>query len=71
MLNLKDISCGYGLKKILNSISFEIKEGTTTTFLGANGTGKSTLLKAIVGLLTYSGNLFLKGEEGRKIPVKK
>lgn len=71
MLNLKDISCGYGLKKILNSISFEIKEGTTTTFLGANGTGKSTLLKAIVGLLTYSGNLFLKGEEVRKIPVKK
>lgn len=70
MLNLENISCGYGRKRVLSDISFKAKEGTITSLLGANGTGKSTLLKAIVGLLPHKGKLFLKGKEINKMPTK-
>ena len=52
-------------QKALDNLSFSIKEGCITGFLGANGSGKSTCLKAIMGLITCdSGNIsWRSGEE--------
>jgi branched-chain amino acid transport system ATP-binding protein len=55
MLNVKDINVYYGEVHALRAISFSLQEGEIVAFLGANGHGKSTLLKSICGLLKPAG----------------
>ena len=51
MLKIKGVHAGYGNLKILRGIDMEVPSGGIVTLLGGNGTGKSTLLKAISGLI--------------------
>ena len=51
MLNIKNLSCGYGNKLILKEVSFVAKQGEIVCILGPNGSGKTTLIKTIVGLI--------------------
>ena len=51
MLEVKGVHAGYGNLKILRGIDMEVPSGGIVTLLGGNGTGKSTLLKAISGLI--------------------
>ena len=51
MLEIKGVHAGYGNLKILRGIDMEVPTGGIVTLLGGNGTGKSTLLKAISGLI--------------------
>jgi phospholipid/cholesterol/gamma-HCH transport system ATP-binding protein len=51
MIKIKNISKHFGEKPILNSISGTFEKGKTNLIIGASGTGKSVLLKCIVGLL--------------------
>lgn len=51
MLELRNITAGYGENMILRNISLDFPKGTVTAVLGPNGCGKSTLLKAAAGLL--------------------
>jgi branched-chain amino acid transport system ATP-binding protein len=51
MLKVEDLSVFYGQIQALKSISFEVKQGEVVTLIGANGAGKSTVLKTISGLL--------------------
>lgn len=55
MIEVKNISAGYGKTEILHDVSFQAKEGKITTLIGSNGSGKSTLLKAMLGLIPWSG----------------
>ena len=57
MLEIKGVHAGYGNLKILRGIDMEVPSGGIVTLLGGNGTGKSTLLKAISGLIPL-----MKGE---------
>lgn len=53
----------FGSREVLRDVSFSVPSGTILSVLGRSGTGKSVLLKCIVGLLpTDSGELFYKGE---------
>ena len=51
MLEVKNISAGYGNIQVLWDISFTVKEAEIMALVGANGAGKSTLLKTLSGLL--------------------
>ena len=60
MLEVKKINLSYGERKILYNISLKADSGKITTILGRNGVGKTSLLKAIIGLEAIkSGNIFL------------
>ena len=51
VLEVKDVHAGYGNLKILRGVNMNVPTGGIVTLLGGNGTGKSTLLKAISGLI--------------------
>jgi iron complex transport system ATP-binding protein len=57
MLSIQDLSCGYGKKQIVSSISLEIHQGEILCLLGPNGVGKTTFFKTLLG--------FLKPQNGR------
>ena len=57
-LSVEKISAGYGGHPILADVSFQLEQGCMMGILGANGCGKTTLLKVILGLLKpYSGEV--------------
>ena len=63
MLELDGVEAGYGSVQILNGISLDVGQGKIVALLGGNGTGKSTLLKTISGLLKpWRGSVRFDGE---------
>ena len=62
MLELRNITAGYGEKLILHDISLDFPPGTVTAILGPNGSGKSTLLKAAAGLLPLASGAVVAEE---------
>lgn len=54
-LELRNLSCGYGQRKVVDSISLSMNTGEVIGLLGANGCGKTTLIKTILGLLPVQG----------------
>ena len=69
MLELKNVTAGYGKKMVLSNVSVKLKDDAITVIMGPNGAGKSTLLKAAYGLIKKnSGTILL---DGKKILVPK
>ena len=65
MLELKNVSSGYGAIQALQGINLRIEQGEIVTLIGANGAGKSTTLRTITGLVpATSGEVWF---EGRKL----
>jgi ATP-binding cassette, subfamily F, member 3 len=59
LLEMKEISAGYGKEIILSDINFKLSPGSRIALLGENGAGKSTLVKILAGLLSpVSGSYF-------------
>ncbi len=68
ILEAKDISSGYGEVQILWGASLSLKEGKLTSLVGANGVGKTTLLRTIVGLnKPWEGSIWFEGEDVSKL----
>jgi branched-chain amino acid transport system ATP-binding protein len=65
MLDLTDISSGYGETQVLHGLSLKAEPGRVLAILGRNGAGKSTTLKTIMGLLPVKGGSV--SFEGKKI----
>ena len=57
------LCAGYGKKNILSDLSFSLDDGHMIGVLGANGCGKTTLLKCICGILPHKGECTLLGEK--------
>jgi branched-chain amino acid transport system ATP-binding protein len=69
MLQLENVSSGYGLVQILWDVSFHIDEKEIVSVIGPNGAGKTTLVKTIMGLLpAKSGVIRFKGQPVEKLP---
>ncbi len=63
MLELKNISAGYGKQTILDGVTAAFEKGKLTSVIGVNGCGKSTLLKAALGILPISqGEITIDGQ---------
>ena len=67
MLNLSNVSVNYGVVRALNDVSFEVPEGNITALLGSNGAGKTSLLRAVSGLVPYTGSITFDGTEVSKL----
>lgn len=71
-MEIKDITCGYGNRKVVNGISITVESGEILCLLGPNGVGKTTLFKSLLGFLKIkSGEVLIDGEEISNWPRKK
>lgn len=67
MIQIENASFGYDRDtKIISNLNLTIREGERTGLIGANGTGKSTLLKMLTGLLGHEGSIRVCGLEVEK-----
>ena len=72
MLTLQNISKSIKTKKIVDSISFDIKPGTINGLLGPNGAGKTTTFYLIAGLIKCdNGKIFFNGKDITSLPMHK
>ncbi len=70
ILEAKNISSGYGEVQILWGASISLEEGKLTSLVGANGVGKTTLLRTIVGLnKPWEGSVWFEGQDVGKLPA--
>ncbi len=70
MLEGKDLRVQYGNIQALHGVSFSVKEGEIVTLIGANGAGKSTILKTISGLVrAKSGHVLFRGGDISNTPA--
>ena len=71
MLKFKNFSKTYGDKKAVDSLDLEIKPGELCAFIGHNGAGKTTSLKAACGILSFDGgDIFIDGISVKKDPLE-
>ena len=62
MLTVNNLAVHYGVIEAIREVSFEVKEGEIVSLIGANGAGKSTILKAVSGLIRPSkGEIVYEG----------
>jgi len=72
MLEMKNVSSGYGAIEALKGVNLRIEKGEIVTLIGANGAGKSTTLRNITGLVPLmSGEILFEGRPLNGIPTHK
>jgi len=70
-LEIRDVSVRYGAVKALDKVSLRVAAGTITAVLGANGAGKTSLLRAVNGLVRLAGGtISVEGNDLRKRPAE-
>jgi branched-chain amino acid transport system ATP-binding protein len=71
MLKISDLHAGYGGSEVLHSVSLRVDEGEAVVILGPNGHGKTTLLRAISGLIRpTAGTVELEGQVISDLPAE-
>jgi branched-chain amino acid transport system ATP-binding protein len=69
VLEVRDVTSGYGEVQILWSATLALRRGRLTSLIGSNGAGKTTLLRTIMGLLRpWSGTVAFEGNDVRSLP---
>jgi branched-chain amino acid transport system ATP-binding protein len=69
MLELRDVSSGYGAIEALRGVSIRVGQGEVVTLIGANGAGKSTTLRNITGLVPIkTGEILFEGASLAAVP---
>ncbi len=64
ILKIKDLTTGYGNIQVLWDINMEVQKGSLVALVGANGVGKTTLMKTLIGVLRpWSGSIVFNGED--------
>ena len=61
MLEVRDLRVRYGAMEAVRGVSFEVRHGEAVAIIGANGSGKSTTLRALMGLVPATGQITLDG----------
>jgi branched-chain amino acid transport system ATP-binding protein len=63
MLEVRNLEAFYGKSHILHGVHFDVGKGEIVSLLGRNGVGRSTAIKAIMGMVECEGSVKFKGEE--------
>ena len=72
MLKVENLSVHYGMIQAVRDVSFEVNEGEVVSLIGANGAGKTTILRTLSGLVRpSSGKIEFLGQEIQKTPAQK
>ncbi|MBN1496650.1 MAG: ATP-binding cassette domain-containing protein [Spirochaetes bacterium] len=67
MIKVKGVRVKFGDKTVIDGIDLHVPEGKTLVIMGKNGSGKSTILKALSGLIDYEGTIEIKGTDIREL----
>lgn len=70
LVEARNLSVRYGAKRAVDDVSFSIAPGRVVGLLGHNGAGKTSLMKALVGLSAHEGSLSVLGVEPRRQRVQ-
>ncbi|EHD66166.1 ABC transporter family protein [Streptococcus pneumoniae GA41538] len=72
MLKVENLSVHYGMIQAVRDVSFEVNEGEVVSLIGANGAGKTTILRTLSGLVRpSSGKIEFLGQEIQKMSAQK
>jgi branched-chain amino acid transport system ATP-binding protein len=69
ILQVRDLEVAYGRIRAVRGISLEVAEGEIVTLIGANGAGKTSILRAISGMLPYEGGIVFRGADLNGVPA--
>ena len=69
LLRCRDVSIGYGGQAVISGLNLTVKRGEIVALLGASGSGKSTIVKALLRLIGHQGNIELLGREIDGLPL--
>jgi branched-chain amino acid transport system ATP-binding protein len=67
LLSVSGLRVSYDSIKAVDDISFNVVRGEIVTLIGANGAGKSSILRAVSGLIPYAGSIAYEGKDLKKI----
>jgi branched-chain amino acid transport system ATP-binding protein len=68
-LALEDLHVSYGAVRAVSGVSLELQPGEVAAIVGANGAGKTSLLRSIAGMCRSSGGIFVDGQRFDGLPV--
>jgi branched-chain amino acid transport system ATP-binding protein len=69
LISVRDLNVHLGESHVLQGVSFDVPAGGVTALLGRNGVGKTTTLRAMLGLVPRVGSVTLEGDELTKLPT--
>jgi branched-chain amino acid transport system ATP-binding protein len=69
ILSVSHLHVSYDSIRAVDDISFEVGSGEIVTLIGANGAGKSSILRAISGMIPYKGTITYSGRDLRNVPA--
>jgi len=67
LLSVCNLNVTYGSINAVKGVSFDVDQGEIVTLIGANGAGKSSILRAISGIIPYKGSITYKGNDLKQI----
>ena len=67
IITVKDLSVQFGSNTAIDNVSFNVAHGDIAMIIGPNGCGKSTLVKAMLGLVPYKGEVRILGEKTKDV----
>ena len=71
MLNVSHVTKRYGKLLACDDVSFHLDPGSVTVLLGPNGAGKSTIMKSIIGVLKYEGDITVEGYPNKSVEARR
>ncbi len=69
VLSIRNLSVSYGHIKAVSDVSLDVREGEIVSLIGANGAGKSSILRAVSGVTPYQGRISYQDQDLRSIPA--
>ncbi len=68
VLSVKNLTVAYGNIAAVQGVSFDVRRGEIVTLIGGNGAGKTSILRAISGLVPFGGSIVYEGRDLRRVP---